>query len=88
MERDIEEKIIPNISRNIYESESSINLFFEVYSDSLSEYNIDYSITNKDKDILYSKTGVLNLKEGKTQIYFTINDTYLIIFSNRIILDL
>jgi GWxTD domain-containing protein len=76
---DGKEKIIPNISRNIYESESSINLFFEVYSDSLSESNIDYAVTNKDENILYSKSDVLSLKKGKTQIFFTINDTSLTI---------
>jgi hypothetical protein len=38
-------RIIPNVSRNVSENKKEINIFFEIYSDSSSDSNIEYIST-------------------------------------------
>ncbi len=58
-------KIIPNVSRNVSENKDEINIFFEIYSDSSTDYNIDYLVTNKDNKILYEHSGKQSVTEAK-----------------------
>jgi GWxTD domain-containing protein len=78
-------KIVPNVSRNVSENKKEINIFFEIYSDSSTEYNIDYLVTNKDKKILYEHSGKQPITEDKTQIFYTISDSTLLSLGNYIL---
>jgi GWxTD domain-containing protein len=78
-------KIIPNVSRNVSENKKEINIFFEIYSDSSTEYNIDYLVTNKDKKILYEHSGKQSITEDKTQVFYTISDSTLLSLGNYIL---
>jgi len=78
-------KIVPNVSRNVSENKNEINIFFEIYSDSLTDYNIDYIVTNKDNKILYESSGKQSINEGITQIFYTISDSTLFNIGNYIL---
>lgn len=78
-------KIIPNVSRNVSENKDEINIFFEIYSDSSTDYNIDYVVTNKDNKILYESSGKQSINEGITQIFYTISDSTLFNIGNYIL---
>jgi len=78
-------KIIPNVSRNVSENKEDINIFFEIYSDSSTDYNIDYFVTNKDDKILYQRSGKQSINEGKTQVFYTISDSTLLSLGNYIL---
>jgi len=78
-------KIIPNVSRNVSENKKDINIFFEIYSDSSTDYNIDYFVTNKDDKILYQRSGKQSTNRGKTQVFYTISDTTLLSLGNYIL---
>jgi len=78
-------KIIPNVSRNVSENKDEINIFFEIYSDSSTDYNIDYLVTNKDNKILYEISDKQSVNESKTQIFYTIADSTLLSLGNYIL---
>jgi len=66
-------------------NEDEINIFFEIYSDSSTEYNIDYLVSNKDNKILYESSGKQSVNEGITQIFYTITDSTLFSLGNYIL---
>ena len=78
-------KIIPNVSRNVLENKEDINTFFEIYSDSSTDYNIEYVVTNKDNKILYESSGKQFVNKGKTQVFYAISDSTLLNLGNYIL---
>ena len=78
-------KIVPNVSRNVSENKKEINIFFEIYSDSSTDYNVEYIITNKDSKILYERSVKQSMNEGKTQVFYTISDSTLLSLGNYIL---
>ncbi|GMR25571.1 MAG: hypothetical protein BMS9Abin39_0880 [Ignavibacteria bacterium] len=78
-------KIIPNVSRNVSGNKEDINIFFEIYSDSSTDYNVDYFVTNKDDKILYQRSGKQSINKGKTQVFYTISDSTLLSLGNYIL---
>jgi len=70
-------KVIPNISRNVSNSERGINMYFEIYSDSKGEHKIEYVVINKEKNVLVKKSETQSVKKGKTQVYYTLEDSSL-----------
>jgi GWxTD domain-containing protein len=78
-------KIVPNVSRNVSENKKDINTFFEIYSDSSTDYNINYLVTDKDNKVLYERSAKQSITEGKTQIFYTISDSTLLSIGNYIL---
>ena len=71
-------KIIPNVTRDIVSSEKGINIFYEIYSDSAETRELEYVISkDKNDDVVYSETKEQELKAGTTQIFYTFFDTTL-----------
>ena len=70
-------KIIPNITGNVSIGEDGIDMFFEIYSESEGEYNIDYVVINKEKEVLITKSETQIVNNGKTQVYYTLEDSTL-----------
>lgn len=70
-------KVIPNISRNVSNNERGINMYFEIYSDSEGEHKIEYIVINKEKDVLVKNSETQSVKKGKTQVYYTLEDSSL-----------
>jgi GWxTD domain-containing protein len=67
-------KMIPNISQNVLAGNNGIKLYFEIYSDSLTEYDIAFKITNKDGDLIHSSLAEQLLEDKLTKIYHEIDD--------------
>ena len=78
-------RIIPNVSRNVSENKKEINIFFEIYSDSSTNSNIEYIVTNKDNKILYESSGKQLINKDKTQVFYTISDSTLLNLGNYIL---
>jgi GWxTD domain-containing protein len=52
-------------------------MFFEIYSETDTEYKIEYIVSNKGKEILITKTETQAVSKGKTQVYYTLKDSSL-----------
>jgi GWxTD domain-containing protein len=78
-------RIIPNVSRNVSENKKEINIFFEIYSDSSTDCNIEYIVTNREDKTLYESSGEQLINKGKTQVFFTISDSTLLNIGNYIL---
>ncbi len=72
-----EEKIVPNVSRNVVSGKSGIPVFYEVNSNGKGKFRIDYSIETKSGTGAYKDTVDLNLNKGKNQIYYILKDSSL-----------
>jgi GWxTD domain-containing protein len=70
-------KIIPNVSRDVITEKEGIPLFFELYSDSLAEYTIDYIVMDKENNILFSDSEKRRFEKGENQIFHTIDSVSL-----------
>ena len=71
-------RIIPNVSRNVSENKEDINIFFEIYSDSSSSDTIEYIVTNKKNKLLYESSREQLINKGKTQVFYSISDSTLL----------
>ncbi len=78
-------KIIPNVSRNVSKNEEDINIFFEIYSDTSINYNVEYFVTNRDNKILFQRSVKQSVNKGKTQVFYTISDSTLLSLGNYIL---
>ncbi len=66
-------KIIPNVSRDVVTEKEGIPLFFELYSDSSTEYTIKYTVSNSEGDIVFSDSEKRNIERGSNQIFYSID---------------
>jgi len=78
-------RIIPNVSRNVSDNKKEINIFFEIYSDSSTESNIEYVVTNKENKLLYKSSAEQLINKGKTQVFYSISDSTLLNLGNYIL---
>lgn len=70
---DGQNKMIPNVSGNVYGSNNGIKLYFEIYSDSVTTYKIGFRITNKDDEVIYSSAAEQLLDNEITKIFHNID---------------
>ncbi|GAB4288469.1 MAG: hypothetical protein Kow0098_05780 [Ignavibacteriaceae bacterium] len=70
-------RIIPNVTRNVAALENGIPFFFELYADKQEDIILEYRITNSEKNIIYSTNEIKNLDSGNTRIFYTIKDVEL-----------
>lgn len=68
-------RIIPNISRNVATQKNGLPLFFEAYSDSARSVTFEYTITNKTKETIWTTREQKNLLKGKNQFFYTAKTT-------------
>jgi len=67
-------KIIPNVTGNVSGNINGINIYFELYADTLETYLIDYVITNKKGEEIYSDSEEKSLNRKLTQVYHKFED--------------
>ncbi len=70
-------KIVPNISRNITTKRDGVPMFFEVYSKNSADVDIEFKIKNEGNDIIHTDTLNKHLDTGRTQVIYTIQDVSL-----------
>jgi GWxTD domain-containing protein len=66
-------KIIPNVSRNVVTDRDPLAIFFEVYSDTVSNYFVDYEIFDEKENSVYKSNKEIAVKEGNNQIFNNID---------------
>jgi GWxTD domain-containing protein len=62
-------KIIPNVSRNIITDRDALSMFYEIYSDTVSELVIDYEIFDESEQQVYISTRNVSVKPGSSQVF-------------------
>ncbi len=62
-------KIIPNVSRNIITDRDALSMFYEIYSDAVSELVIDYEIFDESEQQVYISTRNVSVKPGSSQVF-------------------
>ncbi|MDP4115515.1 MAG: GWxTD domain-containing protein [Bacteroidota bacterium] len=68
-------RIVPNITRNVYSQKKGIPLFFEVYSKKDTTVSIVYKVADESNKIFYIENTTKKLDSGKTQIFYSIKDS-------------
>ncbi|MBK7378962.1 MAG: GWxTD domain-containing protein [Ignavibacteriales bacterium] len=81
-------KIRPNVSKDILVQRDGIQLFYEIYSDSSNDVLMDYSITDKDENVVHKQNEIINLKAGTNQIFKTIKDSALSLGSHKLLVSI
>lgn len=73
---DGENKILPNISKILSQHKSGISIFYEIYSDTSEVFPVEYNVNDKN-DVVISYKTMKELKKGRNQILYTIDDSSL-----------
>ena len=69
-----ENKILPNIKKQVSARQGGLLIFYEIYSDTNSVFQIEYDISDKN-DIVVSDKTMKQLKKGTNQIFYTVPDS-------------
>ena len=62
-------KIIPNVSRSVVTDRDPLSTFFEIYSDTVSNFFVNYEIFDDKETSVYKSTKEVGVKEGNNQIF-------------------
>ncbi len=68
-------KIIPNISKNVADIKNGLPFFFEIYSRISGKIDIDYTIYDNHKELIYHEDQTKNIDTGTTRIFHVIHDS-------------
>ena len=63
------EKIIPNVTRNVVTDRDPLSIFYDIYSDTSGSYLADYEIYDNKDNSVYKTTQVVEVQNGSTQIF-------------------
>lgn len=66
-------KIIPNVSRSVVTDRDPLSIFFEIYSDTVSNFFVDYEIFDEKKNSVYKSTKKIEVKKGTNQVFNNID---------------
>ncbi len=69
------EKLIPNISREIFTSNKELPFVFEIYSDKKCSIYLEYMITDQSKTVYFQKRFLTEIDSGKNIINQTFENT-------------
>lgn len=81
-------KIRPNVSKDIFVQRDGIQLFYEIYSDSAADVLLDYSIADKDQNVVHKQNEIINLKAGTNQFFKTIKDSALSLGTHKLLVSI
>ncbi len=65
---EIDSQIVLNISNTITTSDSSLFFYYEIYSDTSTKVNIEYSVISEHDNIVFKNNELLFVDAGSTQI--------------------
>lgn len=71
---DGQERIIPNVSREVTNKDKSISFFYEIYSDMQRQVTISYKIEDKDRNVIYSLDEEKTVAPGINTVEHTIEE--------------
>lgn len=67
-------KLVPNVSRNITSKRDGIPMFFEIYSDNPQNIKMEFEIKDDQSNVVHKDTVLKQLDSGRTQVIHTIKD--------------
>ncbi len=70
-------KIIPNVSRNIISDRDPLSMFYEVYSDTVTDMYVDYEIFDEKEKQIFQSSEKLSVKKGSNQVFHSIDSLML-----------
>ncbi len=73
----VDNQIVPNVSRYITGSDSSITFFYDIFSDTAKTVLVNYSILDKKQNELFIKKDTLAIKKDKNRIFKTLQNVKL-----------
>lgn len=62
-------KIIPNVSRSVVTDRDPLSTFFEIYSDTVNNFFVDYEIFDEKENLIFKTFKEIEVKEGNNQIF-------------------
>jgi len=65
-------KILPNVSRNITSKRDGIPMFFEIYSDKPTNVSLEFIVKDDKENVVHQETIDKHLDTGRTQVIHTI----------------
>lgn len=68
-------KIVPNVSGNVATQKDGLPIFYEIYSKMPERIKINYTVSEKKHNVIYSDTLSRSIDSGRTQIFNTIRDS-------------
>jgi GWxTD domain-containing protein len=66
-------KIIPNVSRSVVTDRDPLATFFEIYSDTVYNFFVDYEIFDEKETSIFKTIKEFSVKEGNNQIFHNID---------------
>lgn len=81
-------KIRPNVSKDIIVQRDGIQIFYEIYSDSSSDVLMDYSIVDKNENVVHKQNEIINLNVGTNQFFKTIKDSALSLGTHKLLVSI
>ncbi len=66
-------KIIPNVSRSVVTDRDPLSTFFEIYSDTVANFIVDYEIFDEKETSIFKTTTKVEVKAGNNQIFNNID---------------
>jgi len=75
LKEDGKNKISPNITGNVALQKDGLPIFYEIYSETPQKLNVDYSVLDKKKNMIYKDSEVKDIDTGRTQIFYTVRDS-------------
>lgn len=66
-------KIIPNVSRNVVTDRDPLSTFYEVYSDSVNSFLVEYELLDEKETSIYKSTEQVEAIQGSTQVFHNID---------------
>ena len=68
-------KIVPNVSGNVATQKDGLPVFFEIYSKNPVKLNIEYTVTDKKNNVIYTDSQLKSIDSGRVQIFNTVKDS-------------
>ncbi|MCX6149189.1 MAG: GWxTD domain-containing protein [Ignavibacteriales bacterium] len=67
-------QIVPNIARNVAAQKEGLSLYFEIYSDTVRNLQVEYLISDKQGEKIFSAKVTQNLHSGVNNIDYTLKN--------------
>jgi GWxTD domain-containing protein len=81
-------KLVPNISRNVISKKTGIPIFYEVNSNINGNFRIIYSINASSGSKTYQDTVSMDLEKGKNQVNYVLKDSSLSLGTYKLNVDI
>jgi GWxTD domain-containing protein len=83
-----DDKIVPNISRNVISKKTGIPIFYEINSNNKGNFRIIYSINARSGSKTFQDTVSMNLEKEKNQINYVLKDSSLNLGTYALTIDI